>query len=331
VEPKALLARFAPLAREDERRAFIVETLRKKGLSPRVDAVGNVLAGEGPLWLAAHFDTVLTPRPIEEREGRWHAPAIGDNSSGVAVLLALAEPRPGVGYAFTVGEEGLGNLQGARALVETVRPATLIAVDGYLGTVVPWAVGSERLEAVFKGPGGHAWGDRGGPSASHALGLAIAGLYDLALPEEASVNVGRVWGGEAINAIPAEAGLWLDLRAREPEVLEDLARGARRVLMEAAARARVEVEIEPLGSRPAGRTAPDDLLAAAREAVRAAGVEVQERAASTDAAAALIHGIPAIAVGVYRGGGAHSEDEWVDPESLLVGIRVLQNLLARLR
>jgi len=331
VEPKALLARFAPLASEEARRAFIFETLREKGLSPRVDAVGNVLAGEGPIWLAAHYDTVLPPGPVAEREGRWYAPAIGDNSSGVAVLLSLAEPEPGVGYAFTVGEEGLGNLQGARALVAAVRPRTFIAVDGYLGTVVPWAVGSERLEAVFKGPGGHAWGDRGRPSASHALGLAIAWLYGMDLPEEASLNVGRVWGGQAINAIPAEAGLWLDLRATRQDRLDGLAREARRGLMEAASRAQVEVEVRPLGSRPAGRTAPDALLEAAREAVRAAGVEVQERAASTDAAAAVPHGIPAIAVGAYRGGGAHTEEEWVDPDSLLQGLLVLQNLLARLR
>ncbi len=331
MEPKALLARFAPLAGEDERRAFIVETLRKKGLSPRVDAVGNVLAGEGPIWLAAHYDTVLPPRPVEEREGRWYAPAIGDNSSGVAVLLSLAEPAPGVGYAFTVGEEGLGNLQGARALVAAVRPEVFVAVDGYLGTVVPWAVGSERLEARFKGPGGHAWGDRGRPSASHALGLAVARLYDLPLPEEASLNVGRVWGGGAINAIPAEAGLWLDLRATHQDRLDALAEAVRRELREAAAGARVEVEIEPLGSRPAGRTASDALLQAALDAVRAAGVEAQTRAASTDAAAAVPHGIPAIAVGAYRGGGAHTEEEWVDPDSLAVGRSVLENLLARLR
>ena len=331
MDPKGILARFAPVAGEEARRAFICDVLRLKGLSPRVDAVGNVLAGEGPVWFAAHYDTVLPPRAIEEREGRWYAPAIGDNSSGVAVVLALAEPGAGAGYVFTVGEEGLGNLKGARAFLQAVRPEAFVAVDGYLGTVVPWAVGSERFEVVFKGPGGHAWGDRGRPSATFGLGLAVAGLYQLPLPEEASLNVGRVWGGEAINAIPTEAGFWLDLRATRPEVLAELAEEARWAVAEAGHRAGVEVEVKVLGSRPAGQTASEGLLQAAREAVREAGLPVQERAASTDAAAAVVHGVPAIAVGAYRGGGAHTEDEWVEPDSLALGLKVLSGLLSRLR
>jgi len=331
VDPKAILARFAPVAGEEARRAFICDALRLKGLAPRVDEVGNVLAGEGPVWFAAHYDTVLPPRAIEEREGRWYAPAIGDNSSGVAVLLALAEPGGGAGYVFTVGEEGLGNLKGARAFLRSVRPEAFVAVDGYLGTIVPWAVGSERLEVVFRGPGGHAWGDRGRPSASRALGIAIARLYDLDLPEDASLNVGRVWGGGAINAIPAEAGFWLDLRATRSEALAHLVEEARRVVAEAARLAGVEAGIQPLGSRPAGRTASERLLRAAREAVREAGLPIQERAASTDAAAAVPYGVPAIAVGAYRGGGAHTEEEWVEPDSLALGLRVLSGLLVRLR
>ena len=331
MDPKAILAQFAPVAGEEARRAFVCDALRLKGFAPRVDAVGNVLAGEGPVWFAAHYDTVLEPRPIEEREGRWYAPAVGDNSSGVAVLLALAEPGAGAGYVFTVGEEGLGNLRGARAFLEAVRPRYFVAVDGYLGTVVPWAVGSERLEVVFKGPGGHAWGDRGRPSAIHALGRAVAALYALRLPPDASLNVGRVWGGGAINAIAAEAGLWLDLRATQPEVLADLAERARREVAEAARGAGVEAEIRVLGSRPAGRTASPELLEAAREAIGEAGMRPEERAASTDAAAAVLYGVPAIAVGAYRGGGAHTEEEWVEPDSLAQGLRVLQGLLTRLR
>jgi len=329
VDPRSLLFAFAPLASEEDRRAYLLARLAERGLEPRVDEAGNVLAGEGPVWLLAHYDTVLPPTPIREQDGRWYAPAVGDNSSGVAVALALAG-RPGLGVAFTVGEEGLGNLKGARAFFSSVRPRVAVAVDGYLGTLVPWAVGSVRLEARFFGPGGHAWGDRGRPSASHALGLALAELYALARPPDTSLNAGRVWGGGAINAIPAEAGLWLDLRARDPGALKRLYQEVRAVLADAAARAGVEVRLHRLGERPAGKTAPDALLAAAREAVRAVGLDPEVRAASTDAAAAVEVGVPAIAVGAYRGGGAHTPDEWVEPDSLLTGLALLKALLARL-
>jgi len=331
VDVKTLLYRFASIAGDEARRNFIFDALGDLGYAPRVDTAGNVLAGDGPVWFAAHYDTVLLPTPVERREGRWYAPGIGDNSSGVVLLLALADPSLPVGFAFTTGEEGLGNLKGARTLLRRVKPQVFIAVDGYLGSLVGWAVGSERLEATFVGPGGHAWGDRGAPSSVYGLGLALASLYSLPLERDESLNVGRVWGGTAINAIPSEAGLWLDLRAKDPEVLARRSREARSLLAQAADRARVKLILRRLGYRPAGRTAPDWLLEVARDAYLEAGVEPEHRAASTDAAAAIEVGVPAVALGVYRGGGAHTASEWVDPDSLVIGLRVLKSLLRRLR
>jgi acetylornithine deacetylase/succinyl-diaminopimelate desuccinylase-like protein len=41
-------------------------------------------------------------------------------------------------------------------------------------------------------------------------------------------------------------------------------------------------------------------------------------------------GIPALALGVYRGGGAHTEEEWVLPRSLLEGRKALLAFLKAL-
>ncbi len=328
--PLAHLA--ALLTRPDEaaRRDYLVEALRERGLEPEVDAVGNVVAGEGPVAFAAHYDTVLRPALRARTEAAWRGPGVGDNLSGVAVLLDRASPDPRFTFAFTVGEEGLGNLKGARHLVAARRFQRFVAVDGYLGNVVTRAVGSLRLEAVFTGPGGHAWGERRAPSPARALSRALELFFALGLGREESLNVGRVFGGEAINAVPRRMGLWLEVRSADPARLSALEEAVRQRLMQAASEAGTGLEIELLGRRPAGMSADQGLIEAARGALLEVGMEPRLVAASTDAAAAIEAGVPAIAFGVYRGGGAHTEEEWVEPASLDVGARALAALMERL-
>ena len=69
-----------------------------------------------------------------------------------------------------MGEEGLGDLRGAKALVAEHDLAAFVAVEGtMLDTITVGAVGSLRYRVTVRGPGGHSWGDRGAPSAIHAL------------------------------------------------------------------------------------------------------------------------------------------------------------------
>uniref|UniRef100_A0A831UG56 M20/M25/M40 family metallo-hydrolase n=1 Tax=Thermus islandicus TaxID=540988 RepID=A0A831UG56_9DEIN len=326
MDPVRLLLELAPLGGEEARGAFVARHLP----GARRDGVGNVWAGEGRVLLLAHLDTVLPPLPPKRVGARLYGPGVGDNTSGVAVLLSLPE-IPGVVRGFTVGEEGLGNLRGARALVAALSPEVVVAVDGYLPGVVDRALGSVRFRARFQGPGGHAWGDRGGPNPVFALAEGLSSLHALFGQEpEASVNASALRGGEAVNAIPKEASALLEVRASEAERLARLFAQARARLQEAARRHRVELHLEVLGERPAGSTATEGLRRAAAEALRAIGEKPQFQAGSTDAGAAVERGIPALALGVYRGGGAHTEGEWVLPQSLLEGRKVLLAFLKAL-
>jgi len=318
--PQEFLREFAPIAGDEARARYLVEYFAGRGEEAVVDGVGNVIVGNGPLAFAAHIDTVLEPAPLTIEEERWWGPAIGDNSSGVAVLATAWEPLPPeVTLVFPVGEEGLGNLKGARAYMASHRPEAFVAVDGYLGGVVSRALGSRRLRVEFRGPGGHSWGDRNAPNPAFALGRLIQAVERLPAGEKQSRSVARVWGGEAINAIPREVGLALDLRATEEELLEAAESEVRQAAMEAAAAVGVEAANEVLGRRPAGATATPELLECARRAAREVGFEPRFNAGSTDMAAAVEKGVPAITLGAYRGGGAHTAAEWVDPQSLDAG------------
>jgi tripeptide aminopeptidase len=226
-----------------------------------------------------------------------------------------------------VGEEGLGDLRGAKALLEQVACGAFVAVEGLtLQTIKVIGVGSVRLRATVTGPGGHPWMHRGTPSAVHGLAEAVAAAVREARAAGLVVNVGVIEGGTAINTIASEATAEIDLRAEDDAALRAGAERVRAALE--AVEDGLVTTVEPLGRRPAGAIDPDHwLLRAARRARERAGLEpARENAASTDANAAYGRGIPAITVGVTTGGNAHRLDEYVDLAPIAGGLAALTAL-----
>jgi tripeptide aminopeptidase len=330
----------APTFAEHARGELVARLFDEAGAPAVVDAVGNVVCRLGPSGpatvFAAHLDTVFgaeQPIAIVRRRGRIAAPGIGDNSLAVASLVALAcrfagqPPERPVVLAATVGEEGLGDLRGAKHLVETIACDRFIAVEGMsLDTIEVGGIGSERYRVTYAGLGGHPWSDRGSPSAVHGLLQRAAELLSVAVADGATVNVGRVQGGTSINTIAAEAMLELDLRAREPVILRAMAQRASELFGSPPDGLRATVDV--VGRRPAGAIAPDHpLLTAARRARRTAGLPpAGEGFSSTDANAAYGRGIPAITVGVTTGANAHRTDEYIDEAPVAQGLRALELL-----
>lgn len=345
---RAITEVAAPPFAEANRSAMLAERWRRIGLAVVVDDLGNLVAelpgGVGPsVMLVAHLDTVFPAgtdvRVREGEDGRWLAPGVSDNSAGLAVLSVLAEEAlagrvlryPRLRLAASVGEEGLGDLRGARRLVADYRADTdvFVAIDGGLGQVVSGAVGSRRLEARYAARGGHSWGDRGSPSAIHALGDAIHAITRLDIPDQprSSLNVGLVTGGTSVNAIAEAARMVIDIRSVASDTLALLLERVEQRLHSVARRHQVTLEIERVGDRPAGVSASPALIALARQALASVGLEAKIAVSSTDASAAVGVGIPAIAFGVARGGDAHRLSEWLDVGSLVVGLRALEALL----
>ena len=335
----------APTGEEGERAALIAERFAALGLADiRTDAVGNVLAragrGDGPgIVLAAHLDTVFaaaTPHTVTTVDGRLAGPGIADNARGLAALLAVAAvlrqsspplARP-VTFVATVGEEGAGDLRGAKYLFEdpTFRPDAFIAVDGAgADRVVHRALGSRRLRAVYRGPGGHSWASFGVANPAHAVGIATAGIAGLTLPTapRCSASVVRIGGGSGLNTIPQDAWLELDLRSESESALDGMVAGVSQSLgkaLDGVNRRRnantrpLTMELVPLGTRPSGETpAAHPLVRAAVAATRLIGHTPELAAASTDANVAIAHGVPGIALGAGgRGGDPHLATEWYE-------------------
>jgi tripeptide aminopeptidase len=330
----------APTHDEARRAARVSAWWREDGRDGvDVDAAGNVWArlrdGHGPaLLMCAHLDTVFgndVDHHVRHEDGRMIGPSVGDDSIGVAALSAIAallNPAGGgmpVWIAATVGEEGLGNLCGVKSALASPpeQLAAVIAVEGnYLGRVSTVAVGSVRWRVEMHGPGGHAWEKSSAPSAVHEVAAAVQRLVSLTNGREGvSLNVGRIGGGEAINARAQSAWFEVDLRAGDPGALQFLEAACRAVLEKSQG---VELRIEDLGNRPAGRIDPGHaLVVAATDALRGIGIEPRLASTSTDANAALDAGLPAIAVGITEGSGEHTDHEWIATQPVASGLRAL--------
>jgi tripeptide aminopeptidase len=338
----------APPGAEQRRAAVVRDWWQRDGWTPRIDTAGNVWArvgkdsqnGPGGVLVCAHLDTVFAadaPHEVRAEPGRLTGPSVGDDSIAVAALSAVASLAGADGAPFwmvaTVGEEGMGNLAGIRyALAHPPGPLTaVIAVEGnYLGRVVTTGVGSVRLRVTYRGPGGHAWERATAPSAVHAAARAAAAIAGLTVPGvRCSVNIGSIGGGEAINSRARQAWFEADLRAERMDALEQLEDQARQAI---AAAAGLSTDITELGRRPAGSiTRSSPLAEAAVAALAVAGIAAEFGATSTDANAAHAAGIPAVALGVTRGGGEHTPAEWIETAPVATGLAALAATIEQVR
>ncbi len=335
----------APPFNETARGDVLRKAFADLGLSNvRVDRAGNVLA-ERPgaaarphLVVAAHLDTVFPPETKVAVRGEGavrHGPGISDNCRGLAVLTAIARAMrdarvvtPGtITFVANVGEEGLGDLRGVKALFgETLKGQVdqFVSIDGSGVNVTNVAVGSLRYRITFKGPGGHSFGAFGIANPAHALGRAVAKISEFKVPSRplTTFNVGRIGGGTSVNAIPFEAWMEVDLRSSAAAALKALDAELNRAVDESVVEENrrwgrpgmVTVEKTLVGDRPAGALADNaPIVRAVRDAGRALGLTVPLSEGSTDANLPLSLGIPSVTIG---GGGdgndAHALTESFD-------------------
>jgi acetylornithine deacetylase/succinyl-diaminopimelate desuccinylase-like protein len=335
----------APPFGEAPRGAFLRERFLVEGLKDvTVDDIGNVYGrfpGQGqarPVVVSAHLDTVFpygTDLQVQREADKVFGPGIGDNSLGLAGLFGLLwalrqkgsqAALPGdVWLVANVGEEGLGDLRGMRAVVDRFGEqvcAYLILEGMALGQIYHRGLGVQRYRITVSTAGGHSWVDYGKPSAIHELGNLVTRLAALPVPAQprSSLNVGVIAGGTSINTIAAEAHLELDLRSENSVALNQLVRQVEG-LVSAANRPDVAVTLELIGRRPAGKLASSHpLVRLAKRCIQAQGLQPNLTIGSTDANVPLSRGLPAICVGLSSGYGAHTVNEYIHVGPLFQGL-----------
>jgi tripeptide aminopeptidase len=352
----------APTGDERERALHVASELEAAGLSASIDEAGNVVAlasgayEAAPVVVCAHLDTVFpeeTDLDVRRDGSRLVGPGICDNGRGLAVMVTIARvmcacrsgfARP-VEFVATTGEEGAGDLRGAKHYFARARePFAVIAIDGAGDErIINTGLGSRRFRIAYRGPGGHSWAAFGVPNPVHAAaraasalaGLRIAGMDGL----RSALSVSRIGGGMSVNSIPEDAWLEVDVRSTSDAALERLERELRDIAAAAATQENQRraagtdalcFDVKRIGARPGGSTADDSpLVTAAVAATRLVGREPELATASTDANAAMSVGVPAIAIGGGgRGGAAHTSREWFDNAEAAAGVERALTIVA---
>ncbi len=344
----------APTFQEAKRATYVEKCFSSLGLRHvQQDQLHNVsacLSGtepnlSTPLIISAHSDTVF---PIKtelatRRDGHLlYGPGIADNSAGVAGIITLAKlltkyklrPRSDIWFVANVGEEGLGNLRGMRAVVERFgKNGQYIVVEGgSFGQLIYKAIGVQRFRIVINTPGGHSWGNFGQPSAIHELGKLIAEISKLRVPTrpKTTFNIGVIQGGTTVNSIASSASLLLDLRSEQSAILDNLVLKAKnlvdaRRMMATRRNKNVVYHMEQVGYRPAGQIAHDHpLVNLAEDSLKQVGCHhVTNTIGSTDANIPLSQNIPCVCVGLATSGNSHRLDEYIDLKHLQSGMKQL--------
>ncbi|MDO5531182.1 M20/M25/M40 family metallo-hydrolase [Sutterella sp.] len=346
----------SPTFAEGVRGEAVAALLREYGLTDVViDPSGNVVGrrpgtGSGPvLAIAAHLDTVFpagTDLTVTKDGPLYRGPGIGDNASGLRSMLQTlrALNRAGIQtegdilFVGTVGEEGNGDIRGAKALFDGSR-----RIDGFLAldmcevtTVQNGATGSHRWRIAIEGQGGHSYIDYGKvPSAIHAMCRAgnIIADFDPPADPKTTFTIGTIKGGTTVNSIAARCEVDVDMRSvnlQELEALEErmLAAFEKGVELENARWPaadedhRLRLVKTQIGNRPAGQQPADSpVVQAALCAMNRMGIEVKQcRSSSTDANKPISIGVPSACIGT---GGVtvneHSLKEYWDSTDMEKG------------
>jgi tripeptide aminopeptidase len=340
----------APTFREQQRARFVYEGFQAEGLCDvELDNLGNVygrLPGNSsipPLVISAHLDTVFPAQTTLDgtrQMDKIFGPGIGDNSLGVAGLFGLtwllrqdAALLPGdLWLVANVGEEGLGDLRGMRAVVERfgAQPLAYIVVEGMaLGQIYHRALAVRRFRITIHTQGGHSWVDFGRPSAIHEIARFVESLMALQLPNQprTTLNVGVISGGTSVNTIAAQAQLDLDLRSEEISALENLVAEVDSIVR-STRQPGIDLTCEEIGSRPSGSISKHHpLIRLAWRCLESQGLQPNLGIGSTDANIPLSRGFPAVCVGITTGGKAHTIDEFINIPPIGQGLQQLHALV----
>ncbi|MFC4544139.1 M20 family metallopeptidase [Halosolutus amylolyticus] len=347
-------------------RAFLCETIEDRGVTPRVDDAGNVLASRGPadadthVVLNTHIDTVSPHVPFDRDEGddgsvgdeivrgRGSCDAKGPLAALLSAFFAIDPDDARVTLAVTPDEEVLST--GAHALVAD-EPSLTAAADAVIVgeptdlDVCTAAKGRFQGTVHLSGASAHAAEPQSGTNAIAALEETLGAIRTFDDREDAppahpqlgsaTLTPTVVEGGESTNQVPADCALTLDRRSVPPETAAAF-HDALTDHLEAAVPEDVGVEFRftdrPTPFLEAWDTDPEarvvDLLA------DAAGGDVRPFTAATEAsyfaadAPTVVFGPGVLADD--EGAVAHSPREYVRVSAVEAAARALEETLAAL-
>ncbi len=340
----------APSGNEEKRAQFCCEWLKSIGAEGvYIDDAKNVVfpyncEGKNEITVfVAHTDTVFPdsePMPLSEDDENIYSPGVGDDTACVCILLMCVKyllennikPEDGMLFVCNSCEEGLGNLKGAKHLMEEYkgRVSGFISFDSTIGIINHMCVGSHRYEVEVQTEGGHSFQEFGKENAITNLAKIATLIYEITVPQIGSsrttYNIGIIEGGTSVNTIAQNAKMLCEYRSDSAQCL-DIMKDKFEQIFAQAKKDGVEVEVRKIGDRPCEKGVDAQkkqaLITLCESVVKdVTKKDVRLISASTDCNIPLSMGVPAVCIGVYSGGGMHTREEWANKKSLKTGLEI---------
>ena len=303
------------------------------------------------VFLGIHMDTVYGPEdPFQHVEwadaATLRGPGVIDAKGGLAVMLVALEALERSEFAGRLGWEILINPDeeiGSPGSVHLFEQAAHRNHVGLVfepvfpdGSLVSERKGSGNFDAVIRGRAAHAGRDfqagRNAVVAAADLSVLVSRMNG-SIPD-ATLNVGRIDGGGAVNVVPDLAIVRLNARVARVADQQKVESELRRVVREVADRHEVSAELHGRFLSPPklldDRTR--ELCNGIETCGRDLGLAIQWRTSGgvSDGNKLAAAGLPVIDTMGPRGGNLHSPQEYLLVDSLTERARLTALVLLRL-
>lgn len=339
-----LVGILSPSGSESRVADYVSRFLQKHGFEVYKDSFGNVVAkraGYTKDWIAfcAHMDTVkIDKKPqivfengVFKSDGQTILGA--DDKAGVAAMLcSVKKHMPSVYFIFTVQEEV--GLLGSKNLDESLlspKPALCYVLDGegppgMVTVAAPW---HKRIKVEVYGKPAHAGIEpQKGKNAIVVISSMISSVQWGLLDEETTSNVGKIWGGDAINIVAESAGFEGEIRSLNFAKISLLEKMLKMTFEREAARAGVRAKVEFIEEFP-GYSIPEDSepLQIFKAACRKIGLKVKKvKSRGGSDANILSKSFPSLNIGIGVE-GAHSKNEKIALKDLKSLVELVEGLM----
>lgn len=226
-----------------------------------------------------------------------------------------------------LSHEALGMMRG---LIEV----TLPPIDPQTGGASALASASEHIVVGEDGQPERAWPQAadGGRDygAIPVLNRILSGILALEVPREPPTQIilGSVEAGVSYNTRARSAVLRFELRSEGKGVVSDIALRVRQVVESVAAHYACPIEFRQVARRHRTYQPADSFcVELGHHVLGALGVAVRAAPSTGEIEALLARDIPALTIGLTRGGNRHARNETIEIEPLFTGLTQLLALL----
>lgn len=347
----------APSHHEEKRAEYCKNWLEKQGAKGvYIDEALNVVweysceDRDDITVFMAHTDTVFPdmtePMPCINDGKYIHSPGVGDDTLHVAIMFMVIKyilehnlsAKSGILFVANSCEEGLGNLKGVRQIMENYkgRVKELYTFDAVYTSLINCCVGSHRYNVTFKTEGGHSFNNFGNRNAIAAMSDFVCRMYSQKVPQKdgaiTTYNAGVAQGGTSVNTVAQNASVLYEYRSNDSQCLESMKQSFETVIADMKKENVADIEVKVVGIRPCADNVDAEKVAAMTAKAIAicekyTGLPCKEKMGSTDCNIPMSQGVPAVCVGLYMGGGAHTREEYAEIESMRAGQKIAAELI----